>query len=106
MSSKMTDFEKAQQTLEELSNNADKLNGQSVPFSEIFTESFLIEHSSFTSFDQLIAASGFSVKSQKCFEAIPDDEWDEFILINTRFDSWQEMIDVAGLCYARNKYSF
>ena len=106
MGFKVTDLEEAEQRFEELSNYAEKLNGQSVSFSDIFTETFLSENSAFTNFDKLIEASGFKVESQEDFEAIPDHEWDEFILENTNFENWQEMLDVAGLFYARKKFSF
>jgi hypothetical protein len=106
MSFEATGLKEGQQKLEELSNYAEKLNGQAVSFSEIFTDTFLSENTAFANFDELIEASGFKVESQKDFEAIPDQEWDEFILTNTNFENWQEMLDVAGLVYAQKKFSF
>lgn len=106
MSFKITGLKEAQQKLKELSDNAKKLDGQSVPLSEVLTDAFVSENSSFISFDKLIEASGFKVESQTDFEAIPDKEWDEFILANTRFENWQEMIDAAGLLHAKKQLGF
>ena len=96
-------LEEAEKKLKKLSEDAEKLDGQSVPLSEVLTDDFIQENSTFDSLDNLIKASGFTVESQEDFEAIPDDRWDDFISKNTNFDSWQEMINSAGAIYAKNK---
>ncbi len=103
MSFEITGLKEAQQKLKELSNNIENLNGQSVPFSTIFTDTFVGDNSSFFSFDKLMQASGFEAESQEDFEAIPDKEWNEFILANTSFENWQEMVDTAGAIYAKKQ---
>ena len=103
MSFEIKGLKEAQEKLKKLSEDAEQLDGQSVALSEVMTDIFIQNNSSFSSLDDLIKASGFTVESQADFEAIPDDEWDDFISKNTNFDSWQEMINSAGAIYARSK---
>lgn len=106
MSFKIEGLKEAQKKLKDLSDKANKLDGQSVPLSDVLTDAFVSKNSSFVSFDKLIEASGFKVESQADFEAIPDKKWDEFILINTSFENWQGMINAAGVIYAKNQLGF
>lgn len=103
MSFEIKGLKEAQEKLKKLSEDAEQLDGQSVALSDVLTDAFIQNSSSFDSLDDLIKASGFTVESQADFEAIPDDEWDDFISKNTNFDSWQEMINSAGAIYARSK---
>ncbi|WP_322003351.1 hypothetical protein [Marinobacter alexandrii] len=103
MSFKIKGLKEAQEKLKKLSEGAEQLDGQSVALSEVLTNAFIQDNSSFDSFEDLIKASGFTVESRTDFEAIPDEEWDDFISKNTNFNSWQEMINSAGAIYARSK---
>ena len=103
MSFEIKGLKEAQDKLKKLADDAEKLDGQSVPLSEVLTDEFVQKNSPFDSLDNLIKASGYTVESQEDLEAIPDEEWDRFISENTDFDSWQEMIDSAGAIYAKNK---
>lgn len=103
MSFEIKGLKEAQEKLKKLSEDAEQLDGQSVALSEVLTDVFIHENSSFDSLDDLIKGSGFPVESQADFEAIPDEEWHDFISKNTNFDSWQEMINSAGAIYARSK---
>lgn len=103
MSFEIKGLNEAQEKLKNLSENAKQLDGQSVALSEVLTDAFIQDNSSFDSLDDLIKASGFTVESQADFEALPDEEWDGFISKNTNFDSWQKMINSAGAIYARSK---
>jgi len=103
MSFEIKGLKEAQEKLKKLSEDAEQLDGQSVALSEVLTDVFIQNNSSCDSLDDLIKASGFTVESQADFEAIPDDEWDDFISKITNFDSWQEMINSAGAIYARSK---
>lgn len=103
MSFEIKGLKEVQDKLEKLSKDAEKLDGQSVPISDVMTDAFVSEHSSFSSFSALLQASGFKVESQEDFSAIPDDQWDSFIRDNTSFSNWQEMINSAGAIYARKQ---
>jgi hypothetical protein len=104
MSVKVTGLKELQQTLRNLRNKVESISGeQSVPISELLTPDFLATCSTFGSVDEMFERSGFKVKSQEDFAAIPDDPWDEFIRSNTSFLSWREMLQAAGAAWAKNK---
>jgi hypothetical protein len=62
---------------------------------------FISSCSQYSSLEELIDASGFKVESKEDFEAIPDDEWEEFIQSNTSHESWLEMQKAAVLAYTK-----
>lgn len=89
----MKGLDKVQKHLDNMAKRAAELDGkqQSVSLGELLNDGFIAEHSSFASFDELLAASPFKVKTKEDFEAIPDTEWDIYIAANTSFESWEEM---------------
>lgn len=96
------DFEKK---LKQMKKAAKELEGpNSVPFSELFTDSFLKKYTNFSSFNDF--------KNQEIFtkyptlEDIPNDEMDEFVSSNTKFDNWDDMLGTAGTEYAARKLGF
>ena len=86
-------FDEVQKRLDDMAKRAAELDGkqQQVPLSELLNDRFIAEHSSFASFDELLAASPFKVETKEDFEAIPDAEWNAYIAANTSFESWEEM---------------
>jgi hypothetical protein len=89
---------------DDLSRRAGNLDGEhNVPVAEVLTPAFLSKCSRFQSVGELFEASGFNVKSQEDFAAIPDDKWDDFIKKNTTYSSWQEMLNAAGAEWVKNQ---
>lgn len=83
--------------IRELGRRAEEMDGDhSVPLAELFPDEFVLRHTDFPTFADLIAASGFRVESQEDFSAIPDNEWDEFVRLRSRFNSWEEMLSEAS----------
>ncbi|WP_246029136.1 hypothetical protein [Paenibacillus humicus] len=100
----MDEFQKA---LAEMQRQAKELEGRrEVTFEELFPPSFMIEHTNFSSFEELLEAGGFEVNSAEDFEAIPDDVFDQHIGKHTQFDSWENMQDSAVQEYAAKKLGF
>jgi hypothetical protein len=89
----MKGFDEVQRQLDDMAKRAAELDGkeQAVSLSELLNDDFISEHSSFASFDELLAASPFKVETKEDFEAIPDVAWDTYIAANTSFESWEEM---------------
>lgn len=89
----MKGLDELQRHLDDLSKRAAELDGKQleVPLGDLLNDDFIARHSSFASFDELLAASPFKVATKEDFEAIPDAEWDTYIASNTSFDSWEEM---------------
>jgi len=79
-----------------LAKNAKGMDGTSqVQLTDLMTSEFISGCSSYDDLDSLFSQSGFKIESKEDFEAIPDNEWEEFIINNTSFDSWEEMQETA-----------
>lgn len=88
--------------LEKLQKNLKEMDGtQEVKLTDLMNESFISTCSKFSSIEELIDASGYKVESKEDFEAIPDDEWDDFIKNNTTYENWLEMQKSAGTEFAK-----
>lgn len=86
--------------INKLSKNLSKIaETKSVSFAELFNKEFLAACSSFTSLEDMFEKSGFKVETPEDFKAIPDDEWESFIIKNTSYNSWEEMQSDAGSKY-------
>ncbi|MBK5145977.1 hypothetical protein I2494_20110 [Budviciaceae bacterium BWR-B9] len=70
---------------------------------ELLTPNFLSGCSTFSSAQELFDKSGFTINSPSDFRAIPDEEWDAYISKNTTYDSWSDMLKMAGSEWARNQ---
>ncbi|AEV17605.1 MULTISPECIES: hypothetical protein [Geobacillus] len=79
---------------------------RTVPFSELFTQSFMEKYTQFSSFDDFLKAGGFFVETQEDFEAIPDEDMDKHVAKTTKFSDWQTMLDTAVSEYALKKLGF
>lgn len=90
--------------LKRLQQNLQQLKpSQDVPFSELFTSEFMTGQTNYSSFDAMVEASSFDVKSTDDFKAVPDDQWDAFIRKATRFDSWHEMQKEGAVQWLRRQ---
>ena len=89
----MDGFDEVWKRLDNIAKRSAGFNDQqqSVPLSEFLNDDFIAKHSSFASFNELLAASPFKVETKEDFEAIPDANWDINIAANTSFGSWKEM---------------
>ena len=96
-------FDKLKKDLDKLQRRCRELEGEnSVSFEELFSPSFLNKYTKFSSIYDMFNKSGFTVNNQDDFKKIPDDKWDKFIVENSQFSSWQDMIDKAGKEWIEN----
>lgn len=65
--------------------------GDNISFADLLSPEFIAEYTSFKTTDELFKESGFNVETEEDFKAIPDEEWEAFIVENTSFDSWKAM---------------
>lgn len=104
MGVKITGLNNLRSKLNQIANAAQELDGQKqIPLSELLTDDFIRKNTSFTNVDDLFSKSGYKVESKEDFEAIPEDEFNEFIKNNTDFNNWKEMLEVALKVYVSNK---
>lgn len=66
-------------------------NKTEIKITELMSPSFISSSSKFDSIESLFEASDFKVESPADLSAIPDEEWEKFIVGNTSFGSWSEM---------------
>lgn len=104
---KITGLDKLEKQLKQMQKAANELSHtKQVSFSELFTTSFMRQHTSFSSLDDLLKAGGFNVESQEDFEAILDAEFDRHIAATTKFKNWEEMLSEATSHYVSKKLGF
>jgi len=107
MSIDLSGFDELNNQLEELNKRAESLEGtHSVSFTKLFTESFMKKHTHVSSFDEFLQAGNFVVNSQKDFEVIPDDVFDQYVSKATDFCSWEGMCGTATEEYAAAELGF
>jgi hypothetical protein len=83
--------------IRQIQRRAEQLDGEhSIPFTELFNDEFMLRNTDFPSIDALFEASGFEISGAEDFAAIPDAEWDAFVVNTTRFTSWEEMKSAAA----------
>lgn len=104
---KSSGFDDLQRQLENMARRAESLHGEhEVPFSELFTESFMQKCSSFSSLDDLLRAGNFIVESNEDFDSIPEDALDAHISSVTCFRTWEEMLEAASSEYVSRALGF
>ncbi len=87
-----------------LAKNLKGMDGSNqVQWTDLMTSGFISGCSPYNDLEHFFAASGFEIKSTEDFEAIPDNEWEDFILNNTSFDSWEDMQKTAMKDYVQKQ---
>ncbi|MGJ0354054.1 hypothetical protein [Aliarcobacter cryaerophilus] len=91
-------------SLSKLSKTINELSkSKSISFNDLYPRSFMLANSSFSSFEELISNSTFTITSQEDFNNIPEKEWDSYIKSVTKFSSWDEMKSKAFHVYMSKK---
>lgn len=93
--------------INELERKVDRLSGErQVSFDELFNDGFMKKYTKYNKFSELLDNSGFKVENQDDFKAIPDAEWEKYIISVTKFESWQDMLQIAGAEYYKKQLGF
>jgi len=104
---KLEGFDGLLRHLKEMKRRVRSLNGKhKIPVKDLFNPQFMCRYTNFGSFDAMLDASGFGVKSPEDFGAIPDAAWDAFVARTTQFSNWEEMKGHAGQEYLTKKLGF
>ncbi|USK61299.1 hypothetical protein [Peribacillus asahii] len=102
---KIKGMKELQNQLKNMEKAAKELNGtHNIPFEELFTDSFLRKHTTFTSFDDFENQEIFN--KYPTIEEIPDEEMDQFVSAKTNFSNWDDMLGEASVEYAAKKLGF
>lgn len=82
--------------LTELSNRAKALDGKhQVMLKDLMSPAFIAGCSTFSSIEELFAASNFKIEAQGDLDAIPEDQLDAFVSNHTSYGSCSEMKHAA-----------
>ena len=93
--------------LGEMADNVGELEGENnVALEDLFTEQFMRQHTDTVSFEEFIENSQWEVESQEDFEAIPEDEFDEYVDERSDFDTWEDMFGAAGTEWIAREIGF
>lgn len=93
---------------DELKRKLEKLNELqgSIPLTEVLSQDFLSINTPFKSLEDLFAKGGYSVNSDADYEAIPQQDLDNFVAKNTSYKNWQELINAGMSSYITKKAGF
>lgn len=74
---------------------------------ELLVPDFMKENTQFGSFDEMLNKSPFKIKNEIEFEFVTEnEEWDQFVAMNTMFQGWIEMLKAALLDRAMRKMNY
>ncbi|WP_210410848.1 hypothetical protein [Leptospira sarikeiensis] len=95
---KIEGFDKFQKQLKDLERNMKKIGGEHiVPLNELFNTRFMRTYTQYSSFEEMLNASGNEIESQSDLDSLSENlEWDLFVSQNSRFRSWEAMKIAAG----------
>ncbi|MCP1147357.1 hypothetical protein [Bacillus sp. 1735sda2] len=98
-------FKEFEKQLEKMSKAADDLQGSNdVPLEELLTDTFLRKNTNFSSYNEFESGEIFS--KHENLDQIPENELDDYVLNNTKFSSWREMLETASTEYVARKLGF
>ncbi len=85
--------------LKKLRQKGKALDGQrQIALPELLTDDFIRQHTDFQTLQAMFDASGVENS-----EDIGNEEFSKFVAIHTRFSSWEEMLKVASIEYAKRQ---
>ena len=87
------DFKELEKKLENLSGN--------VPLDELLNSSFMRKYTQFQNAQEFVDSRSFDFSN---IESIDSNDLDKFVSANTKFSSWQEMLNHAGAEWIQNQF--
>ncbi|MDQ0203868.1 hypothetical protein [Pectinatus haikarae] len=67
----------------------------SFDFEDVFNTAFMKKYTRYKTFEQFLNNGRFNISDQKDFENLPEKSMNIHVAKNTKFKTWQEMIDFA-----------
>lgn len=100
-------FDDLNKRLNDMSNKANELNGTNqVELGQLLNDRFMQANTDFNSLDDMFEKSPFDVKTSDHFEAIPQEQLDEFISNHSKFSSWNTMLETASTTWVAKQLGF
>lgn len=102
MSFKISGFDELMDSLQDLQEKAESLDGKEVPLEELFNPKFLKHHTKASSLDDFFKQGGFVVNCNEDLDNIPEEQLNNYITSTTDFNTWDEMFEAATDDYLDN----
>lgn len=83
-----------------------EIDGEKVPFDEIFTHRFMRRQTDAESIDEFFENSPWQPETPEEFDAIPVAELDRYVDEHSRFRTWEGMKSKAGNEWVKQKLNF
>ena len=107
------DESKLRKRMDDLHKNIDIMKGEKFRLTdinldyikkELLTPDFMEKHTKFSSFDMMIKSSEFKIENELEFKDTANStKWNEYIIKNTEFKNWNELLRIAVLERATRK---
>ena len=98
----VTGFDRFDDLLHDFERDLENSGGE-VPVEELIPPEFMRSYSDFDSFGEFLAHSRWDVTDTDDFEAIPGEEFDDYVDDHTKFDDWETMLTVAAREYLMSR---
>jgi hypothetical protein len=99
---KISGLNELKDKLERMKRNAQALDGQSIPLSELLDPPFMLENTQFNSFEEFLAAAeAHGPTPAEGWNTLSDEEKNQFVASHSAFTSWAEMQQAAAAAWAR-----
>lgn len=86
---------------EELRRTTQAKLGDTMTADEMFTAEFMQEHTKYSSFDEIVAASPIAGTTlEQLASALERPDWNAFVAENSSFANWSEMLSAAASALA------
>lgn len=101
---KMNGLDDLIKSFEKMEKNAKELDGNhNIPLGDLMNEKFMSKNTKFATIDDFFENSPFTVETDEDFDSIDKDELDEYVQENTKFSSWEDMLEYATEFYSESK---
>lgn len=101
----MSDFDDFADELDELQKTAENLDGQQIPFDELFPQSFMQRYTDAENIDVFFDRSSWDIQDQEDFEAISEIELDRYVDQHSQFRTWEQMKSKAGEQWVKRQFN-
>lgn len=89
--------------IEELERTVNSIDGEQVPFDELFPRPFMQRYTDADDIDTFLDRSPWKVRTQEDFEEIPETKFDGYVDDHSRFRTWEQMKSKAGNEWLSNR---
>lgn len=89
-------FDELEKKIKRIEEGAKELEQtKDIQFNELFNDAFMAKNTPFNNVDDFFGKSPFDVTSRETFKEIDENKLDHYVVENSDFDSWTEMMNAA-----------